>query len=86
MREAVRKVDRKGFRSSSEESDDSSDQGEEGEADVDNLYEKVRNPDYVSGQSGEELGESDMDEFDYDEEDEEEDDEEVPKLIPAKLT
>jgi len=35
MREAVRKVDRKGFRSSSEESGTSSDEGEEGEADHD---------------------------------------------------
>lgn len=80
MREAVRKVDRKGFRSSSEESGTSSDEGEEGEADHDDQYERVRNPDFVSG---DEEGEDDMEEME-EEGEEEDDDEAAPQLVPAK--
>jgi len=89
MRAAVRKVDRKGFRSSSEESGSQS-EGEEGE-DENDEYEKEPNQfqsdmQDSDSQAGEEMGEDGMDEFSFDEEGEEmSNQDEAPELVPLNV-
>ena len=95
MKEAVKKVDRKGFASSSSGSYGSeSEAGEEGEQEMEDYqFEKDDAQVEISamGESGEEeeMRESDMDEFSFEENGESyiempsDEEEEVPNLIPA---